>query len=87
MEWSEENNNIHIKRFWLVKRDIDLTDPHTKFFCYNKLIKHKTNAFKIKIRFNCHLKHRAIILELSNGTFVNIQFGRNGFSLKEFEKT
>ena len=26
-------------------------------------------------------------MELSNGTFVNIQFGRNGFSLKEFEKT
>ena len=29
-------------------------------------------------------KHWAIILELSNTSFVNIQFGRNGFSLEEF---
>ena len=27
-----------------------------------------------------------IILELSNGSYVNIQFGRKGFSLKEYNK-
>lgn len=32
-------------------------------------------------------KHWAIILELSNGSYINIQFGRNGFALKEFNKT
>ena len=32
-------------------------------------------------------KHWALILELSNSSYVNIQFGRNGFSLKEFNKT
>jgi len=26
-------------------------------------------------------------LELSNGSYVNIQFGRNGFSLEEFDET
>ena len=28
-----------------------------------------------------------IILELSNGSYVNIQFGKNGFSLEEYNKT
>ena len=37
--------------------------------------------------FEPTFKHWAIILELSNDSYVNIQFGRNGFSLKEFNKT
>ena len=32
------------------------------------------------------LQHWAILLELSNDSYVNIQFGRNGFALKEFNK-
>lgn len=32
-------------------------------------------------------KHWAIILELSNKAYINIQFGRNGFSLNEFNNT
>lgn len=88
MKCSEENNNTYIERVWIVKRAINLDDPHVlQFFFDTKIIKHKTNAFKIKNSFNCHFKHWAIILELSNDTFVNIQFGRNGFSLQEFKKT
>ena len=41
----------------------------------------------MKSRANINFKHWAMILELSNDYFVNIQFGRNGISLKEFEKT
>ena len=41
----------------------------------------------LKKESKSHFKHWAIILELSNGSYVNIQFGRNGFSLKEFNKT
>jgi len=51
------------------------------------LIKPKKNIFKLKKESKSHFKHWAIILELSNGSYVNIQFGRNGFSLKEFNKT
>jgi len=52
-----------------------------------ELIKPKKNIFKIKKTFKCRFKHWAIILELTNRSFVNIQFGRTGFSLKEFNKT
>ena len=51
------------------------------------LIKPKKNVFEIKNESKSHFKHWALILELSNGSYVNIQFGRNGFSLKEFNKT
>ena len=51
------------------------------------LVKPKKNLFNIKYEFNSKFKHWAIILELSNESFVNIQFGRNGFSLEEFNKT
>ncbi len=50
-------------------------------------MKPKANVFKIKNECNSHFKHWAIILELSNDSYVNIQFGRNGFSLKEYNKT
>ena len=49
--------------------------------------KPKTNVFKIENEFKSKFKHWAIILELSNETYVNIQFGREGFSLEEFNKT
>ena len=52
-----------------------------------KLILPKQNIFLIKNEIKLYAKHWAIILELSNETYVNIQFGRNGFSLKEFNKT
>lgn len=45
------------------------------------------SIFDVKSGFNCYFKHWAVILELLNGSFVNIQFGRNGFSLKEFNET
>ena len=50
----------------------------------NKL--HK-NLFNIKSNANTNFKHWAIIIELSNNSYANIQFGTNGFSLKEFNKT
>ena len=45
------------------------------------------NVFEIKNESNFHFKHWAVILELSNGAYVNIQFGQTGFSLKEFDRT
>jgi len=50
------------------------------------LIDPKINIFNVKKGWNALPKHWAIILELSNGSYVNIQFGRKGFSLKEFNK-
>ena len=58
---------------------IDLND--SEFF------EPKQNVFKIKNKYNPYFKHWALILELSNGSYVNIQFGRDGFSLKEFNET
>ena len=52
-----------------------------------ELDKPKVNIFNIKGEFNKEFKHWAIILELNNNTYINIQFGRNGFSLKEFNQT
>ena len=50
------------------------------------LIDPKINIFNVKKRWTALPKHWAIILELSNGSYVNIQFGRKGFSLKEYNK-
>ena len=52
-----------------------------------KLIKTEENIFDIENENKLWFKHWAIILELSNDTYVNIQFGRDGFSLDEFNKT
>jgi len=49
--------------------------------------KPKINIFEIKNEIKSQFKHWAVILELSNHTYINIQFGRNGFSLKEFNET
>ena len=51
------------------------------------LLNNEQNVFEIKNESKYYFKHWAIILELNNGSFVNIQFGCNGFSLKEFNKT
>ena len=45
------------------------------------------NVFNKAGHISAHFKHWALILELSNSTYVNMQFGRNGFSLKEFNKS
>ena len=46
-----------------------------------------SDPFTMINNFDPPFKHWAIILELSNDSYVNIQFGGNGFSLKEFNKT
>ena len=87
----KENENTIINRVWIVKRSISLDDRHVAFvfgvvtitsMLLNKYKKNYIN--KVPKPF---FKHWAIILELNNGSYVNIQSGRNGFSLKEFIKT
>ena len=99
MDGLKENENTIINRVWIVKKSITLTDGHVDFRLIHflktlrifekpiKLMKPKANVFKIKNECISHFKHWAIILELSNDSYVNIQFGRNGFSLKEYNKT
>ena len=102
MVFQKENENTIIKRVWIVKKSISLSDGHVDFVPFHlsslstifnkdfynvKLFKPKPNVFKIKNEYNSNFKHWAIILELSNSSYVNIQFGRDGFSLKEFNKT
>ena len=84
----KETENLKIKRVWAVKKSVSLNDRHVNVLGYKKkkinLTKGKKDVFEIKNGFNFYFKHWAIILELSNGSFVNIQYGRNGFSLEEF---
>ena len=98
MKCEEINSNTNILRVWIVKKSISLKDEHVNsdlfIYLYKvrlnknvKLDKPQINIFKIKNGFIPYFKHWAIILELSNYTYVNIQFGRNGFSLREFNKT
>jgi len=56
----------------------------SKYLEYQKL---HENVFNKVCHISAYFKHWALILELSNSTYVNIQFGRNGFSLKEFNKS
>ena len=96
----EENENTMIIRVWIVKKSITLNDRQVQAFSFLywiglgfkkdeniKLYKPKQNVFKLKNEYNSYFKHWAIILELSNDSYVNIQFGRNGFSLEEFNNT
>ena len=99
MNCLKENENKIINRVWIAKKSISLNDRQIDFFHLNlnfkqilflkkiNLIKPLKNIFNIKNNSTYHPKHWAIILELSNKSYVNIQFGRNGFSLKEFNKT
>ena len=92
MDCLEENNNTMINRVWIVKKSISFGDISNLFrscatpFSQQKNME-RASAFKIKKETKWHFKHWATILELSNGTYVNIQFGTEGFSLKEFNKT
>ena len=82
-------NDRHINFNFLPKRNITL--PFLLIFGEKtgniKLVESEENIFDIKNETRWYFKHWAIILELSNDTYVNIQFGRNGFSLDEFNKT
>ena len=93
----KENENTIINRVWIVKKCISLSDGHVDFgfarmvlkFEINKikLDKPKKDVFKIKNESKYYFKHWAIIIELSNDSYVNVQFGKSGFSLIEFNKT
>ena len=88
MIFLKENENTIINRVWIVKKSISYIDERvrvSKAELYIKLI--ALGIFLVTTGDKIMLKHWAIILELSNGSYVNIQFGRNGFSLKEFNKT
>ena len=94
LNFLQENDNTIIYRVWIVKKSITVKDRHVNVelplsfsFISLELVKPKVNIFKIKNECRWYFKHWAMILELSNGSFVNIQFGREGFSLKEFNKT
>ena len=56
----------------------------SEYLEYQKL---HENVFNKVGHISAYFKHWALILELSNSSYVNIQFGRNGFSLKEFNKS
>ena len=97
MECKPENSYTNILRVWIVKKSISLADEHISkdSFMLDLFHKHnkntgignpKINIFEIKTEYHTRFKHWAIILELSNKTYVNIQFGRNGFRLREFNK-
>ena len=89
MIFQKENENTIINRVWIVKKSISYSDARVGGILSLAI----TSIFPPLGLVNLipadkyMLKHWAIILELSNGSYVNIQFGRNGFSLKEFNKT
>ena len=97
--FQKENENTLINRVWIVKRSISENQGKIKALylnllpSYEKVFKNfylpepRHNVFNIKNEFKSNLKHWALILELSNGSYVNIQFGETGLSLKEFNKT
>ena len=102
MNCQPANKNTIIKRVWIIKRSITVNDDHVQVFNtldlyslfkrYNKNFEvsfflPKQNIFKIKNESKWKFKHWATILELSNGSYINIQFGRNGFSVEEFART
>ena len=103
MDDRPENKNTIIHRVWIVKKSISNdnvmvlpNNPYGKDIYlwlnhetkgYTNLLIPKKNIFNIKNEFKFFPKHWATILELSNETYVSIQFGQDGFSLKEFDKT
>ena len=101
MKCEPQNSGTIIRNVWIGKKSINISDNHVclitnprifdKYY-YGlsldvKIEEPKVNIFNIKNEYKILFKHWAIILELSNKTIVNIQFGRNGFSLKEFNET
>ena len=101
MEFSPLNSGTIIKRVWIIKKSITITDKNFNLlglfqylflFRSNEFEKFEmerpiVNIFKIKKEYKSNFKHWALLLELSNKTYTNIQFGRNGFALKEFSQT
>ena len=102
MNCHPHNSKTIIKRVWIIKKSIGIKDRHImstikgfvplySFYFIpglNKVINFYRVGENIKTKdWNSDFKHWAIILELSNNSYVNIQFGRNGFSLKEFKET
>ena len=53
----------------------------------NKILLKQYQLNMVKNEIKLKFKHWAIILDLSNKAYINIQFGRNGFSLNEFNDT
>ena len=49
--------------------------------------KPKQNVFELENEIKCQFKHWTTILELSNNSYVNIQFGIDGISVEEFNQT
>ena len=99
MNFQEENENTIIYRVWVVKRsvsenqghiklqDLDILPSYEKVFNSFGLLEPKHNVFNINEEIKSNFKHWALILELSNGSYVNIQYGVTGLSLKEFNRT
>ena len=96
MIFQKENENTIINRVWIVKKSISYLDARVGRLFSRTDILSKFELIRALVTFGLitiligdekMLKHWAIILELSNGSYVNIQFGRNGFSLKEFNQT
>ena len=99
MIFQKENENTIINRVWIVKRSISKNQGHIDKLYLNfipspervfenfYLEAPKHNVFNIKGEIKKNFKHWALILELSNGSYVNVQFGITGLSLKEFNKT
>ena len=97
--FQKENENTIINRVWIVKRSISenqgLIKPlylnsipsYKKVFNNFYLLEPRHNVFNIKNEIKSNFKHWALILELSNCSYVNIQFGESGVSLQEFNKT
>ena len=99
MIFQKENKNTIINRVWVIKRSISknqgyidglylnfIPSPERVFENFHlKAPRH--NVFNIKGEIKKNLKHWALILELSNDSYVNIQFGITGLALKEFNKT
>jgi hypothetical protein len=99
MIFQKENENTIINRVWIVKRSISKNQGHIDKLYLNfvpspervfknfYLLEPRHNVFNIKGEIKKNLKHWALILELSNGSYVNTQFGDTGLSLKEFNET
>ena len=99
MNFQTENENTIIYRVWVIKRsvsenqghiksqDLNILPSYEKVFNSFGLLEPKHNVFNINEEIKSNFKHWALILELSNGSYVNIQYGATGLSLKEFNKT
>ena len=84
MVFQKENENTIINRVWIIKRSISKNNGHIDKLYLNflpspervfknfYLLEQRHNVFNIKNEIKKNLKHWALILELSNGSYVNI---------------